>query len=201
MNFFLSLLLCTNFFSWHFPLHEFFFGFFPIPPITFLMVRPLISVVHKLVLEIWSYLVNMAKFSWPVGGRINCSSNRYATLLLLSKNAFDWQVYVSLLRMYLEPPNVSGKEVHRNITVALNVLQEHRQKIATAKVLFHYVTLQHFVGVYCSYALTWHFKLACVDLNSWYFTFRVDQNLHTFEKKIALNDIGQYRERDLWSSW
>ena len=41
MNFFLSLLLCTNFFSWHFPLHEFYFGFFPIPPITFLMVRPL----------------------------------------------------------------------------------------------------------------------------------------------------------------
>ena len=29
--------------SWHFPLHEFFFGFFPTPPppITFLMVRPL----------------------------------------------------------------------------------------------------------------------------------------------------------------
>ena len=41
MNFFFYLLLCTNFFSWHFPLHEFFFVFFPTPPITFLMVRPL----------------------------------------------------------------------------------------------------------------------------------------------------------------
>ena len=33
-----------NFFSWHFPLHEFFLGFFLTPPptpITFLMVRPL----------------------------------------------------------------------------------------------------------------------------------------------------------------
>ena len=30
-----------NFFFGHFPLHEFFFGFFPTPPITFLMVRPL----------------------------------------------------------------------------------------------------------------------------------------------------------------
>ena len=69
-------------------------------------------------------------------------------------------MYVSLLRMYLEPPNVSGKEVHRNITVALNVLQEHRQKIATAKVLFRYVTLQHFVGVHCCYALTLHFELS-----------------------------------------
>ena len=126
--------------------------------------------------------VNMAKFSWPVGGRINCGSNQYPILLLLSRNSFDWQVYVSLLRMYLEPPNVSGKEVHRNITVALNVLQEHRQKIATAKVLFHYVTLQHFGGVHYCYALTWHFELARIDLNSWYFTFRVDQDFHTFEK-------------------
>jgi len=41
MNFFLYLHLCTNFFSWHLPLHEFFFGFFPTPTITFLMVRPL----------------------------------------------------------------------------------------------------------------------------------------------------------------
>ena len=39
--FFLYLLLCMNFFSWHFPFHEFFFCFFPIPHITFLMVRPL----------------------------------------------------------------------------------------------------------------------------------------------------------------
>ena len=38
---FLYLLLCLNFFSWHFPLHEFFFCFFPTPHITFLMVRPL----------------------------------------------------------------------------------------------------------------------------------------------------------------
>ena len=38
---FLYLLLCMNFFSWHFPLHEFFFCFFPTPHITFLMVRPL----------------------------------------------------------------------------------------------------------------------------------------------------------------
>ena len=41
MIFFLYLLLCMNFFSWHFPLHEFYFVFFPTPPITFLMVRPL----------------------------------------------------------------------------------------------------------------------------------------------------------------
>ena len=40
--FFLYLLLCMNFFSWHFPLHEFFFASPPSPPslITFLMVRP-----------------------------------------------------------------------------------------------------------------------------------------------------------------
>ena len=31
--FFLYLLLCMNFFSWHFPLHEFFFGFSPTPPL------------------------------------------------------------------------------------------------------------------------------------------------------------------------
>ena len=31
MNFFLYLLLCMNLFSWHFPSHEFFFGFFPTP--------------------------------------------------------------------------------------------------------------------------------------------------------------------------
>ena len=30
-----------NIFFGHFLLHEFFFGFFPTPPITFLMVRPL----------------------------------------------------------------------------------------------------------------------------------------------------------------
>ena len=36
-----------NFFFGHFALHEFFFGFFPIPPITFLMVRPLDSLVHE----------------------------------------------------------------------------------------------------------------------------------------------------------
>ena len=30
--FFLYLLLCMNFFSWHFPFHEFFFCFFPHPP-------------------------------------------------------------------------------------------------------------------------------------------------------------------------
>ena len=42
---------------------------------------------------------------------------------------------MSLLRMYLEPPKISGKEVKPNIVVALNVLQEHRQKISTAKVV------------------------------------------------------------------
>ena len=34
-----------NFFSWQFPSHDFFLGFFPTPPpptITFLMVRPLL---------------------------------------------------------------------------------------------------------------------------------------------------------------
>ena len=44
MNFFFYLFLCTNFFSWHLPLHEIFFGFFPTPTITFLMVRPLFEV-------------------------------------------------------------------------------------------------------------------------------------------------------------
>ncbi|KAJ7340060.1 Vam6/Vps39-like protein [Desmophyllum pertusum] len=45
-------------------------------------------------------------------------------------------VYVSLLRMYLEPPKISGKEnMKPSIVVALNVLQEHRQKISTAKAL------------------------------------------------------------------
>ena len=42
---------------------------------------------------------------------------------------------MSLLRMYLEPPEISGKEnMKPNISVALNVLQEHRQKISIAKV-------------------------------------------------------------------
>lgn len=44
-------------------------------------------------------------------------------------------VYVSLLRMYLEPPKINSKEVKPSITVALNVLQEHHQKISTAKAL------------------------------------------------------------------
>lgn len=44
-------------------------------------------------------------------------------------------VFVSLLRMYLEPPDINGKEGKPNISVALNLLQEHRQKIATAKAL------------------------------------------------------------------
>lgn len=45
-------------------------------------------------------------------------------------------VYVSLLRMYLEPTEMGGKEnMKPNIAVALNVLQEHRQKISTAKAL------------------------------------------------------------------
>ena len=42
-----------NFFSWHFPLHEFCFGFFPTPPppppsppITFLMVPPLFYYIN-----------------------------------------------------------------------------------------------------------------------------------------------------------
>ena len=41
--FFLYLLLCMNFISWHFPLHEVFF-LFP-PPISFLMVRPLLFIL------------------------------------------------------------------------------------------------------------------------------------------------------------
>ena len=37
--------------------------------------------------------------------------------------------------MYLEPPKISGKEeVKPNVLVALNVLQEHHNKISTAKV-------------------------------------------------------------------
>lgn len=45
-------------------------------------------------------------------------------------------VYVSLLRMYLAPPEISGKEnMKPNIDVALNVLQEHHLKISTAKAL------------------------------------------------------------------
>ena len=39
--FFFIFLFARIFVSWHLPLHEFFFGFFPSPPITFLMVRPL----------------------------------------------------------------------------------------------------------------------------------------------------------------
>ncbi|PFX22208.1 Vam6/Vps39-like protein [Stylophora pistillata] len=45
-------------------------------------------------------------------------------------------VYVSLLRMYLEPPQISGKEnMKPNILEALDVLQEHHLKISTAKAL------------------------------------------------------------------
>ncbi|RMX46404.1 hypothetical protein pdam_00000713 [Pocillopora damicornis] len=45
-------------------------------------------------------------------------------------------VYVSLLRMYLAPPEISRKEnMKPNIDVALNVLQEHHLKISTAKAL------------------------------------------------------------------
>ena len=48
---------------------------------------------------------------------------------------------MSLLRMYLEPPKVGGKEnMKPNIAVALNVLEEHRQKISTAEVS---------IAVYC----------------------------------------------------
>lgn len=62
-------------------------------------------------------------------------------MVALTTIAFDWQVYVSLLRMYLEPPKVGGKEnMKPNIAVALNVLEEHRQKISTAKVS---------IAVYC----------------------------------------------------
>ena len=44
-------------------------------------------------------------------------------------------MYVCLLRMYLEPTEIGGKEnIKPNIAVALNVLEEHRQKICTAKV-------------------------------------------------------------------
>lgn len=45
-------------------------------------------------------------------------------------------VYVSLLRMYLAPPEISGKEnMKPNIAKALDVLQEHHLKISTAKAL------------------------------------------------------------------
>lgn len=45
-------------------------------------------------------------------------------------------VYVSLLRMYLAPPEISGKEnMKPNIAEALDVLQEHHLKINTAKAL------------------------------------------------------------------
>lgn len=44
-------------------------------------------------------------------------------------------VYVSLLRMYLEPSGEEGKDFKPNVAVALNLLQEHRQKIAIAKAL------------------------------------------------------------------
>ena len=39
---FLYLILCTNFFPWHFSLHEFFFDFFPTSPVTFLMALSLV---------------------------------------------------------------------------------------------------------------------------------------------------------------
>ena len=42
---------------------------------------------------------------------------------------------MSLLRMYLEPSGEEGKDFKPNVAVALNLLQEHRQKIAIAKVL------------------------------------------------------------------
>lgn len=42
---------------------------------------------------------------------------------------------MSLLRMYLAPPEISGKEnMKPNIDEALDVLQEHHSKISTAKV-------------------------------------------------------------------
>nr|XP_058962546.1 vam6/Vps39-like protein [Pocillopora verrucosa] len=45
-------------------------------------------------------------------------------------------VYVSLLRIYLAPPEISGKEnMKPNIDEALKVLQEHHLKISTAKAL------------------------------------------------------------------
>ena len=55
---------------------------------------------------------------------------------------------MSLLRMYLEPPEISGKAVKPNIAVALNVLQEHRQKIAIAKVF-----PPHFIMKRCKWKL------------------------------------------------
>ncbi|XP_031566770.1 vam6/Vps39-like protein [Actinia tenebrosa] len=44
-------------------------------------------------------------------------------------------VYVSLLRLYLEPADVRDTPVKPNIPAALNVLKEHHQKISTAKAL------------------------------------------------------------------
>ena len=50
-------------------------------------------------------------------------------------------MYVSLLRMYLAPPEISGKEnMKPNIDVALHVLQEHHLKISTAKVRINVVS-------------------------------------------------------------
>lgn len=42
---------------------------------------------------------------------------------------------MALLRMYLEPSGEEGKDFKPNVAVALNLLQEHRQKIAIAKAL------------------------------------------------------------------
>ena len=46
--FFLVYSACMNFFSLNFPLHEFFFCTSPAPPITFLMVRPLVKFTCEL---------------------------------------------------------------------------------------------------------------------------------------------------------
>lgn len=44
---------------------------------------------------------------------------------------------MSLLRLYLEPPNMKGLSVNTNIPAALNVLKEHHQKISTAQVILY----------------------------------------------------------------
>ena len=46
-----------NFFFAHFALHEFFFGIFPTPPITFLMVRPLGVKLRHVDLDLFSMCV------------------------------------------------------------------------------------------------------------------------------------------------
>ena len=101
-----------EFFFWYFPLHEFFFGFFPTPtPITFLMVRPLITralrvrVIEKIPAHFLA-VTHDSKLRFQQL-EIQATKRRRHHTELLRKDIFLYDVYILvLIEVILKP---SGK--------------------------------------------------------------------------------------------